>query len=62
MVLKVIRKNGSIQYYAGKDKNGRIILTDRKKAKEFSPRAKGAMNQIIYQIEKEQNASCEYTE
>ena len=62
MVLKVIRKNGSIQYYAGKDKNGRIILTSRKKAKEFSLRAKGVMNQIICQIEKEHNASCEYTE
>lgn len=60
MVVKVTMKSGDVKYYAGKDKDGRIILSDRTYAKEYSPRAKGTLNAVIYQIKAAYSAACEY--
>ena len=61
MYLKVII-GGSEKYYGGKDKKGEMIFTDKKRAKEYSPRAKGSLNQVIYDIEKNYGGKCEYVE
>lgn len=46
MKMKIIYKTG-VKYYAGKNKYGEIkLVSNEKAAKEFSQRAKGALNQI----------------
>ena len=62
MVIKVTMKSGTVMYYAGKNKEGRILLADRKHAKEYSSRAKGTLNQVIPQIKEKYNATCEYVD
>lgn len=51
MKMKIILKNGQVKYYNGKNKYGEIMLVSGKKgAKEFSKRAKGALNQVGNQL------------
>lgn len=47
MKMKIIFKTGETKYYAGKSRSGEIMMvSNEKNAKEFSTRAKGALNQI----------------
>ena len=51
MKMKIILKNGQEKYYNGKNKYGEIMLVSTKEiAKEFSTRAKGALNRIGNQL------------
>lgn len=51
MKMKIIFKSGEAKYYNGKSKSGEIMLvSSEKKAKDFSSRAKGALNQIGNQL------------
>ncbi len=61
MVIKVTEKNGNVGYYAGKDKKGNIVIAGREDAKEYSPKAKGTLNQVVYLLE-ESGATCEYVD
>lgn len=61
MKIKVIFQNGTIKYYKGKDSRGKIFLgNDETEAYDYSPRAKGAMNQISNRISATYGADCEY--
>ena len=60
IVIKVTTKNGEEKYYAGKDKKGKYILSDRKDAKEYKSRS-GSLNQVIYMLDK-QGMNAEYVE
>lgn len=64
MKLMITAKNGSKMYYGGKRKDGSYIITENvTRAKEFSPRAKGSMNQVWSNIEKQHpDYKCEYVE
>ena len=61
MVIKVTMRDGSIKYYAGRDKKGKIILSDYDEAKKYKPGAKGSLNQVLYALEK-QGMTAEYVE
>lgn len=61
MVIKVTKKDGTTEYYAGRDKKGKIILSDMEDAKRYKSSAKGSLNQILYALEK-QGMSSEYVE
>ena len=51
MKMKITLKNGQVKYYNGKNKYGEIMLVSGKEgAKEFSKRAKGALNQVGNQL------------
>lgn len=51
MKMKIIFKSGEAKYYNGKSKSGEIMLvSSEKKAKDFSSRAKGTLNQIGNQL------------
>ncbi len=64
MKLMITTKSGDKMYYGGKRKDGSYIITENvTRAKEFSPRAKGSMNQVWGNIEKQYPGyKCEYVE
>lgn len=59
--IKVNFKNGTARYYKGKNSHGQIFFTDNEtEAYDYSPRAKGAMNQISNRISATYGVKCEY--
>lgn len=64
MKLIITDRYGNKMYYGGKRKDGSYIITENvSREKEFSSRAKGSMNQVWGNIEKQYPGyKCEYVE
>nr|WP_300842336.1 hypothetical protein [uncultured Acetatifactor sp.] len=61
MKIRINFKSGAVKYYKGKDRYGKIFFTtNESEAKDYSPRAQGAMNQISNRISATYGAECEY--